>query len=167
MRRTYPDAVFIVPQPTGLTFADYPGLEPDDSFFFVPAPAYDLRKVCDLAWVKSGTGTLETAILKTPMTVVYKVAPISYFLAKRLVTIPYVSLVNILAQKGLVTELLQDEATPESLSKEAITLLEDSAIRKNQIKGFDAIQKSLGLGHSSKASVNATNEILKMLRKKP
>jgi lipid-A-disaccharide synthase len=58
LRQKYPDAGFIVPRPASLTLDDYPGLGPEDSFFFVEAPAYDLRSVCDLAWVKSGTSTL-------------------------------------------------------------------------------------------------------------
>ena len=161
LREKYPDAGFIVPQPAGLTWADYPGLEPEDPFFFVKAPAYDLRQVCDLAWVKSGTGTLETALLKTPMTVVYKVSSFSAFLAKRFLIIPFVSLVNILAQKGLVTELLQEKATPEALLKDTLTILENPKVLKAQLKGFEAIQKSLV--HSSKASKNVASEILKLL----
>ncbi|HXL73823.1 MAG TPA: lipid-A-disaccharide synthase, partial [bacterium] len=54
LRRKYPDAGFIVPRPASLTPDDYPGCGPEDPFFFVEAPAYDLRNVCDLAWVKSG-----------------------------------------------------------------------------------------------------------------
>jgi lipid-A-disaccharide synthase len=165
LRQKYPDAGFIVPQPAGLTWADYPGLGPADPFFFVKAPAYDLRKVCDLAWVKSGTGTLETALLKTPLTVVYRVSSFSAFLAKRFLTIPFVSLVNILAKKGLVTELLQEQATPEALLKDTLSILENPKVRKAQLKGFEAIQKSLV--HSSKASKNAAKEMVKLLRQKP
>jgi lipid-A-disaccharide synthase len=161
LRRKYPDACFIVPQPDGLTVSDYPAWGPDDPFFFVKAPAYDLRKVCDLAWVKSGTGTLETALLKTPMAVVYKVSPLTAFFAKRLVTIPHVSLVNILAKKGLVAELIQEKATPEALLKETLNILEKPGVRKSQIAGFDGIQKSLA--HSPTASKNAAREILKLL----
>jgi lipid-A-disaccharide synthase len=161
LRRKYPDAGFIVPQPASLTWADYPGLTPDDPFFFVKAPAYDLRLVCDLGWIKSGTGTLETALLKTPMTIVYKVSSFEAFLAKRFLTIPFVSLVNILAKKGLVTELLQEKATPDALLKDTLNILENSKIRKAQLSGFSAIQKTLG--YSSKASRNVAREMLKLL----
>jgi len=165
LRQKYPDAGFIVPRPASLTLDDYPGLGPEDSFFFVEAPAYDLRSVCDLAWVKSGTSTLETALLKTPMTVVYKVSSLSAFLAKRFLKIPFVSLVNILAKKGLVTELLQEKATPEALLKETLNIMENPKNRKTQISGFEAIQKKLM--YSSTASKNAAEEILKLLRSKP
>ena len=160
LRQKYPDAGFIVPRPASLSLDDYPGWGPDDSFFFVDAPAYDLRNVCDLAWVKSGTSTLETALLKTPMTVVYKVSPLSAFLAKRFLKIPYVSLVNILAKKELVTELLQEKATPEALLKETLAMMENPKVRKKQVSGFEAIRKTLVY---SKASENAAVEILELL----
>ena len=165
LRQEYPDAGFIVPRPASLTLDDYPGLGPGDSFFFVEAPAYDLRSVCDLAWVKSGTSTLETALLKTPMTVVYKVSSLSAFLAKRFLKIPFVSLVNILAKKELVAELLQEKATREGLLKETLNIMENPKVRKTQIGGFEAIQKKLM--YSSKASKNAAGEIFKLLRSKP
>jgi lipid-A-disaccharide synthase len=165
LRQKYPDAGFVVPRPASLTLDDYLGLGPEDSFYFVEAPAYDLRSVCDLGWVKSGTSTLETALLKIPMTVVYKVSSLSAFLAKRFLKIPFVSLVNILAKKRLVTELLQEKATPEALLKETLNIMEDPKVRKVQINGFEAIQKKLMC--SSTASKNAAREIFKLLRSKP
>jgi lipid-A-disaccharide synthase len=99
------------------------------------------------------------------MTVVYKVSYLSAFLAKRFLKIPFVSLVNILANKELVTELLQEKATPEALLKETISILENPKNRKTQIGGFEAIQKKLMC--SSTASKNAAREILKLLRSKP
>jgi lipid-A-disaccharide synthase len=161
LRQKYPDAGFIVPRPASLSLDDYRGLGPEDSFFFVEAPAYDLRNVCDLAWVKSGTSTLETALLKTPMTVVYKVSSLSAFLAKRFLKIPYVSLVNILAKKRLLVELLQEKATPEALLKETLNMMENPKVRKAQISGFSIIQKQLS--GSSGASRKAAGEIFKLL----
>jgi lipid-A-disaccharide synthase len=96
------------------------------------------------------------------MTVVYKMTPLSAFLGLRFLRIPYISLVNILAKRGLVTEFLQDKANPAALLKETASLLENPKVRKKQISGFEAIEKSLV--HSSKASGNAAKEILKLLR---
>ncbi len=162
LRKTYPDAAFVVPQPHGLDHADYRGLTPQDSFFFVEAPAYDLRKVCDVAWVKSGTSTLETALLKTPMVVVYKVAALTGFLAKRLLKIKNVSLVNLLAGKTVVTELLQGMAKPQRLLAETNRLLDQKAYRDQQVKAFGKIKQSIS--KPANASKNAANEILKLLK---
>jgi lipid-A-disaccharide synthase len=164
LRKSYPDAGFIVPQPAGLTYESYTGLRPDDPFFFVQAPAYDLRRVCDLAWVKSGTGTLETALLKTPMVVCYKIARLSGFLAKKFLKIKYVSLVNILAGHGLVRELLQEKANPRILAEETARLLENVKAMKDQVRGFEKIRKSLA--HPTKTSKNVAKEILELLADK-
>jgi lipid-A-disaccharide synthase len=160
LRQQYPDAAFVVPKPSGLHFEDYAGLGPDDSFYFVEAPAYDLRRVCDLAWVKSGTGTLETALLQTPMVVAYKVAALTGFLAKRFIRVKNVSLVNLLAGETLVPELLQERAEPGALLQETLPLLENQNIRKTQVKGFEKIRKLMGKPSASKG---AAAEILKML----
>ncbi len=164
IRKSYPDAAFIVPKPQGLEYDDYAGLSPEDSAFFAEAPAFDLRKICDAAWVKSGTGTLETALLKTPMVVVYKVAAVTGFLAKRFLKIKNVSLVNLLAGETVVRELLQEKAETGHLVKETLSLLENKAVRGKQIKAFEKIKKSIST--PPKASENAAKEILKLLAAK-
>ena len=164
LRKLCPDAAFIVPQPHGLSHGDYPGLKAEDSFYFVEAPAYDLRKACDLAWIKSGTSTLETALLGTPMVVVYKVAAVTGFLAKRLLKVKNVSLVNLLAGREVVKELLQGQASPKRLLKETLALLEEKTVRDDQTKAFKRIRQDIS--KPPKASKNAAMEILKMLRSK-
>jgi lipid-A-disaccharide synthase len=161
IQKSYPDAVFAVPKPAGLSYDDYGGISPEDPFFFVEAPAYDLRKLCDVAWVKSGTGTLETALLKTPLVVVYKAAALTGFLAKRLLKIKNVSLINLLAGRRVVTELLQEKATPEALVEETNRLLDNKTIRNQQLQAFEKIKKSIS--KPPRASRNAAREILKLL----
>lgn len=78
---------------------------------------YDGIGVCDLCLVTSGTATLETAILKKPMVVMYKTSWSTWALAKMVVKIPHISLVNVVAQKEVVPELLQSDANPEQLAK--------------------------------------------------
>jgi len=161
LRKIFPDATFLVPRPHGLEPSDYPGLVPEDPVFFVEAPAYDLRKACDLAWVKSGTGTLETALLGTPLVVAHKVPALTGYLAKRLVKIPHVSLVNILSGKEVVKELLQEKATPTALVEESLRLLDDPKVRAAQVREFDRLRKALAV--PAKASENVAREILKTL----
>lgn len=161
--KIFPDATFLVPRPHGLEPSDYPGLTPDDPVFFVEAPAYDLRKACDLAWVKSGTGTLETALLGTPMVVAHKVPALTGYLAKRLLKIPYVSLVNILSDKEVVKELLQERATPGTLVEESLRLLDDPKARSAQTREFDKLRKALA--HPAQASQNVAREIMDLLKK--
>ena len=159
-----PDAAFMVAMPLGFSHGDYPGLSPEDPFFFLEGPAYDLRKACDLAWVKSGTGTLETALLNKPMVMVYKMAALSAFLAKRLVKIPHFSLVNLLAGKKVISELIQEKAGPASLVGETMELLENPKALQAQLKAFAGIRKKIS--HPPKASRGAALEVLKLIGKK-
>lgn len=162
LRKSCPDAAFIVPKSSGLEQEDFEGLTPDDPFFFVEGPAYDLRKACDIAWIKSGTSTLETALLKTPMVVVYRVAALTGFLAKRLLKVKNVSLVNLLAGQTVVTELLQGKANPKQLVAETHRLLDQKDFRNRQSKAFEKIKKNIA--HPPKASQNVAREILKLLK---
>jgi len=162
LRKDCPDAAFIVPKSSGLAPEDFHGLTPDDPFFFVEGPAYDLRKACDVAWIKSGTSTLETALLKTPMVVVYKVAAVTGFLAKRFLRVKNVSLVNLLAGQTVVTELLQEKASPKRLVAETHRLLDQKDFRNRQLRAFEEIKKSIV--HPSKPSQNVAREILKLLK---
>jgi lipid-A-disaccharide synthase len=161
--KTCPDAAFVVPQSIGLTPDDFGGITADDPFFFVDGPAYELRKACDLAWVKSGTGTLETALLGTPMIMVYRMAPVMAFLARKLVKLKDVSLVNLLARRTLVPELLQEQANPKRLVAETLRILDKPRDRELQLKGFEKIRKDLTI--TGKASEKAASEILKLLGK--
>lgn len=164
LRKSCPDAAFVVPISEGLAPEDFHGIKPDDPFYFVEGPAYDLRKACDLAWIKSGTSTLETALLGTPMVVVYKVAHVTGFLAKRFIRIKNVSLVNILADRTVVTELLQEKAKPARLVEETHRILDQKQYREGQLKAFAKIKKEIG--KPAKASQKAAEEILKLLAAK-
>ena len=105
---------------------------------------YQQLSGCDAALVASGTATLELAILGIPMVVVYKLNPLSYKVIKRWLTIEHISLVNIIANKRVVPELLQDEATIDNLFTELHTLLTDPAAREQQLTELAAVYKQLG-----------------------
>jgi lipid-A-disaccharide synthase len=98
----------------------------------------------DAALVKSGTSTLEAALMQRPMVVVYRVSWISYLLAKLLVRIAHFALVNILAGRRLVPELLQREASPQRMAEEVEKLLADPRAREEQRAGLAEVRRSLG-----------------------
>lgn len=104
---------------------------------------------CDAVLIASGTATLEALLYKRPMVVAYKVAPMTYRILKRLVKSPYVSLPNLLAQRLLVPELLQDAATPEALAQTLVPLLDGGDV---QTEGFDRIHRTLRLDASKEAA---------------
>jgi lipid-A-disaccharide synthase len=91
--------------------------------------AHEAMEAADLVIVASGTATLEAALLKKPMIITYKMSGLSWQILKRMRLQPYVGLPNILAERFVVPELLQNDATPENISQTAIALLND----KNQL----------------------------------
>jgi len=104
---------------------------------------------CHVAIVTSGTATLDTAIMEIPMVVVYKVAPFSYWLAKKLVRVSHISLVNLIAEEDAVPELIQGDVNPEKMAKELLSLLMDDGARQRMIEKLRRIRKILGKGGAS------------------
>ena len=105
---------------------------------------YKIRSSMDFSFTSSGTATLENALMGVPMVVAYKMPKLNFAIAKRLVNITYVSLVNILLKKPLVKELLQDKANPELLSQEAFSILNNPEKLNAMRKEFFAIKTMLG-----------------------
>jgi lipid-A-disaccharide synthase len=104
---------------------------------------------CDAVLIASGTATLEALLYKRPMVVAYRLAPLTYWILKRMVKSPYVSLPNLLAQRLLVPELLQDAATADALADTVLPLLDNGA---EQTAGFDEIHRTLRRDASNQAA---------------
>jgi lipid-A-disaccharide synthase len=105
---------------------------------------YNILRVCNLALVASGTATLETAIMGVPMVIAYRVSPLSFRIAKMVIKLPYVSLVNLIAGEEIVPELLQDDVTAQSLAGRASSFLENEVLRRETIKKLNRLRDSLG-----------------------
>ena len=121
---------------------------------------YRTLRTCDLALVASGTATLETAIMGVPMIVVYRVSPVTYWIGKRLVNVPYISLVNLVAGRQIVPELVQDEFNPEKLAEEAFRILEDRREREDMIQNLKAVKDRLGEGGASERTARLAIEMI-------
>lgn len=131
LRRHFPAldaAVFASPALPDSAYRLPPGLR------LVRESDYAERSRLDLALCSSGTATLENALLGVPMVVLYKMSWLTYALARALIRVPHIAMANLLAGRRLVPELVQGEATPERVAREALALLEDprryAALRK-------------------------------------
>jgi lipid-A-disaccharide synthase len=124
---------------------------------FVSSGAHAWLASADLALVASGTATLETALCGLPMIVVYRTSRTSFAIGRALVRVPWISLVNIVAQEEVVPELLQTAVTSDRLAREAEALL-DSAPRRERMKaGLARVARELG---PPGASDRAAREVL-------
>lgn len=129
----------------------------DDQVHFVSNETYDLLRCSKAALVTSGTATLETALLKTPEVVCYKSSSISYLIAKQLVkNIKYISLVNLIMNREVVKELIQNELNTDNLVKELNLILEGEP-REKLLQNYKELHQKLG---GSGASDNAAKLIL-------
>jgi lipid-A-disaccharide synthase len=119
---------------------------------FIANKTYDLLTIAKAALVTSGTATLETALFKVPEVVCYKGSWASYQIAKRIITLNYISLVNLIMDKEVVTELIQDKFNTKNLKKELSKLLEDN-YRKTLIEDYNVLENKLGgIGASEKTA---------------
>ncbi len=158
VREKWSDARFLVPlasRETRALFEEaiYRNHAEDIAFTLFFGHAVDAMIASDIVLVASGTATLEAALLKRPMVITYKMAPLTYSLKKRKKYQPYVGLPNILSGKFVVPELLQDEATPENLSRALINLMQDEAVIRKLEDVFAEMQRSLRQNTAEKASL--------------
>ena len=116
---------------------------------FVSNDTYDLLSVSTAALVTSGTATLETALFKVPEIVCYKTSWLSYQIGKRLVNLKFISLVNLILNREVVTELVQDAFEPNRLEIELKKILEP-AVREEMASEYDALRMKLGGAGASK-----------------
>ena len=121
---------------------------------------YDLLSVSYAALVTSGTATLETALFKIPQVVCYKGSAISYFIAKRIITLKFISLVNLIMNKEVVTELIQGDFNKKNLSNSLSTIL-DETNRQQLFLAYYELEKKLG---GKGASENVAKGIVGILR---
>jgi lipid-A-disaccharide synthase len=106
--------------------------------------AYDALAHSTVAIVASGTATIEAALLERPMVVVYRVSPITAFFARRMVDVPFFSMVNILAGKSVVPELIQGDFTPSRLATEVERLMDSTGVQSEMVEEFREIRRRLG-----------------------
>ncbi|MBJ7277322.1 lipid-A-disaccharide synthase [Marinobacter salarius] len=120
----------------------------------------DVMASSDVVLLASGTATLEAMLLKKPMVVGYRLSRVSYALVSRLVKVPYVALPNLLAKEQLVPELLQDDASPESLGEAVLERLENESERARLTAAFSQLHEQLrqGADEQSAAAISALIE---------
>ncbi len=152
LARRYPELHFVAAAASSRLGAEMermaqgdPGLPPCR---VVVGEALRLMQECTVGAVASGTATLEAAYLQLPYCLVYRVAWPTYAAGRALIRVPYLGMVNLLAGREVVRELLQGEATPEAVEKELCGFLEDPARRKSLQKELGAATAMLGTGGS-------------------
>lgn len=123
--------------------------------------ASEVMTAADVLWVASGTATLQAAVVGTPMILLYKTTWLTYRLARWLINVPWIGLVNLVAGRSVVPELIQEDATAERLSEEAQRLLSDQSAYNGMKDALHQVKQSLG---EPGASHRAAQVVLKECR---
>lgn len=152
MVNKFPDHQFVIAGAPSQDKAFYDSFIKDDNVALVQNKTYDLLSVASAAMVTSGTATLETALFKVPEVVCYKGGEISYQIGKRLVNVKYISLVNLILDKEVVKELIQEEFNEKNLEDELFKILDHK--HRDQIFDdyYELEQKLGGKGASDKTA---------------
>jgi lipid-A-disaccharide synthase len=141
-----PDAVFVMPVAPSLSRSDLEQRLADSALplHLIEGHIYDVAALCDAVVTVSGTVTLQLALTGTPMAVVYKVAPLSYAIGRRLIRIPFAGLPNIVAGRQVVREFIQDAADPLALCAEIARILDDPVYAGQIRAGLAEVRRQLG-----------------------
>ena len=139
----FPDYQFVIAGAPSQEYSFYVPFLKTKNSHFISNKTYDLLSISTAALVTSGTATLETALFKVPEVVCYKGSWTSYQIAKRIVTLKYISLVNLIMDMEVVTELIQDNCTSKNIKTELQKLLEPN-YRKQVLENYNALEKQLG-----------------------
>jgi lipid-A-disaccharide synthase len=168
IKQRHPNVTVVLPLAPGLTRETLAPLLANSSIRveLVEGEFYSLTKACDAIVAASGTVTLEIALLGVPHFLVYRVAPLSYSILKRLVRVPYVGLCNIVTKQNIIKEVLQDEVTAERLDQELSQfLMSDTAKQKaNEIQ--QQVLEALGPAGAAENTANLLIELLNDYDKK-
>ena len=162
MVQHFPDYCFVVAQAPALPESMYREIAGDKEVMLVKNDTYNLLKQARAGLITSGTATLETALFGVPQVVCYKGNPVSFWLATKLVKVKYISLVNLIMDKPVVTELIQDQLTEENLKAALGRVLNNEQYRKELKHDYDELWHKLG---SSPASERAASEIISLVAK--
>ncbi len=144
LARSNPDLKFLVSKVDSLPKDLYRILESRQNTSLFEGNSKEILSRAEIAVVTSGTATLEAALLGVPQIVVYKTSRVTYLIAKYLVSIPYISLVNILLNRKLVVELIQKEFSSENIEMEVKKLMKDTGRQKKISEGYSEIRNILG-----------------------
>ncbi|MBX2825664.1 MAG: lipid-A-disaccharide synthase [Gammaproteobacteria bacterium] len=149
--KAYPDIQFVLPRANSLSIdsimaiVDAHACKP----VLVDGQAQQAMRSADVVVCASGTATLETALIGTPMVLVYRMNKLNYEIMRRLIKIPDIGLVNIVAEKRIVPELIQNDVSAEGIVDSVRSLLDNPTLYQEQVQELESVKKKLGEGGAS------------------
>lgn len=158
----HPDLQFILPRASTLSDADFAPYFVGRAvpITVVSGRAYDVMAACDAIVSASGTATLEIALMRTPLAVIYRIAPLSYRIMSRMIKVDHIALCNIVASERIAPELIQHDATADRIAAEAEGLVFDEARNAQMREQLKQVREKLG---AAGGSDNVARVVLQLL----
>ncbi len=144
LKQKRPDIQFVLAGLSALDESYYEPFSQLENVTIIHDSPYPMMAYADAAIVASGTATLETAYLGTPLVVIYKIAPLSYLIGKLLVDIEHIAMPNLILGERIVPELIQSEASGQKIADETLLLLTDSSVKDKMLSKLDMLKELLG-----------------------
>ena len=157
----FPDYQFVIGGVSSLDKSLYKSIIGNADVFFVENQTYELLQNSSAALVTSGTATLETALFSVPEVVCYKATGFSYRLAKWMIKVKFISLVNLVMDKEVVKELIQDDLTEDNLVEELNRLLHNGNHQRQLLEDYEELKDRLGNAGASGKAANAILDAMK------
>ena len=159
--KAFPNVNFGVAVVNNLDGALYEPFRYFSNVSLIPEDTYNLLLNSRAAIVTSGTATLETALFRVPQVVIYKASASTYRLVKMIITVKFISLVNLIAGKAVIKELIQHDANVNAIGDELKQLLADGKYRHEMLANYDQIIKTLDIGSASENAARLMVQYLK------
>ncbi|MCK5760733.1 MAG: hypothetical protein KAH33_05535, partial [Candidatus Delongbacteria bacterium] len=152
---------FFICKSENISFDSYSSIFEEENISIIDSVyQWELIKYSDIVLCKSGTSSLQTAIMKTPAIIFYKLNYFSYLIAKRIIKTEFIALPNIIANKMIVPELMQDDFTAENLKAEVLKYLNDKDYYNDTVEELEKVSNSIGDKGAGKKVAQAVVEYL-------
>ena len=162
LQKEIPDLQFVIPLAPGLPKTILSSRMKNISLpvKVVEGFTYDVMKLSDLLITASGTATLEGAILGKPMIIIYKVSFLSYWIVRALIRVDHIGLVNLVAEKEIVPELIQKDVHPQRIADEALRILRDPILSRKMSESMGEVRQKLGKPGAAQRAAHIVTSLL-------
>jgi lipid-A-disaccharide synthase len=162
LQKEIPDLQFVIPLAPGISRTILSSQMKNISFpvKVVEGFTYDVMNLSELLIMASGTATLEGAILGKPMIIVYKVSLPSYWVGRALIRVDHIGLVNLVAEREIVPELIQKDVNPERIADEASRILRDPILSRKMAESMDEVRQKLGEPGAAQRAAQIVSSLL-------
>ncbi|MDY5954834.1 MAG: lipid-A-disaccharide synthase [Kiritimatiellia bacterium] len=163
IRQRFPTASFLIPTPTERVRRAVCRFALPDSITVISGQSLEVMRQADAAVIASGTATLESVLVGCPTVLIYRVAKLTEWFARCVIhSIRHVGLANIIAEREVIPELLQEQCNPQAVANQVCRLLTDTTVKQAMLNDFSEVRDALGKGDASAAAARSIIDLMRL-----